>query len=49
MYLHIPVLVQIVDAGDAASITVRIVNMTNIPCPIPWITGNHGLEEDKRQ
>lgn len=44
MYLNIPVLVEIVDTCDAASITVRVVNMANVPCSISWVTGNHALD-----
>ncbi len=44
MYLNIPVLVEIVDTRDAASITVRVVNMADVPCPVSWVTGNHALD-----
>lgn len=47
MYLHIPVLVKIVDTRDAASITFRIVNMADIPCPVTWVTGNHCLKTEE--
>lgn len=44
MYLDIPVLVQIVDARDAASVAVWVVNMADVTCPVAWVTGNHGLK-----
>lgn len=43
MYLGIPVLVEIVDTRDATSITIRVVNMADVPCPVTWVTGNHCL------
>lgn len=46
MYLCIPVLVKIVDTGDAPSITVRVVNVAHVPCPVTWVTGNHGLKTE---
>lgn len=47
MYLNIPVLVKIVDTCDAASITVGVVNMTDVTCSITWVTGNHGLKTER--
>ncbi len=47
MYLDIPVLVEIVDARDAASVTVRVVDMADVPCPITWVTGDHGLKTEE--
>lgn len=47
MYLGIPVLVKIVDTGDAPSITVRVVNVAHVPCPVTWVTGNHGLKTEE--
>ena len=42
-YLGIPVLVQIVDAGDAAAITVGVVHMSNVTCSISWVASHHRL------
>lgn len=47
MYLDIPVLVEIVDARDAASVTVRVVNMADIPRTVAWVTSNHCLKQKK--
>lgn len=47
MYLDIPVLVQIVDTSDTASVTVGVINMANVPCAVAWVTGNHTLGEKK--
>lgn len=44
-YLNIPVLIQVIDTGDAAPIAVGIVNMPHVPEPIAWITRHHGLVE----
>lgn len=44
-HLNIPVLVEIVNTGDEASVTVRIVNMPHVPCPVTWVTSNHSLEK----
>lgn len=44
MYLDIPVFVEIVDTSDAASVTVWVINMTDVPCSVTWVTGNHGLK-----
>lgn len=43
MSLGIPVLVQIVDAGDAAAVTVGVVHMSNITCSISWVASHHRL------
>lgn len=47
MYLDFPVLVEIVDTRDAASVTVRVVDMADVPCPVTWVTGNHGLKTEE--
>lgn len=44
-YLDVPVLIQVIDTGDAAPIAVGIVNMPHIPQPVAWITCHHGLSE----
>lgn len=44
-YLNIPVLIQVIDTGDAAPIAVGIVNMPHVPEPIAWVTRHHGLVE----
>lgn len=44
MYLDIPVFVEIVDTSDAAAVTVRVINMADVPCPVTWVTGNHALK-----
>lgn len=41
---HIPVLVEVVDAGDAASVTVWVVHMFDVTGPITWVTRHHGLK-----
>lgn len=41
---HIPVLVEVVDAGDAASVTVWVVHMFDVSGPIAWVTRHHGLK-----
>lgn len=41
---HIPVLVEVVDAGDAASVMVRVVHMFDITGPIARVTRHHGLK-----
>lgn len=42
-YLNIPVLIQVIDAGDAAPVAVGIVNMPHVPEPTAWVTRHHGL------
>lgn len=44
-YLDVPVLIQVIDTGDAAPIAVGIVNMPHIPQPVAWVTCHHGLAE----
>lgn len=43
MLLGIPVLVEVVDAGDAASITVGVVYVFDIARPVSWVTRHHSL------
>lgn len=42
-YLDVPVLIQVIDAGDAAPVAVGIVNVPHVPKPIAWVTRHHGL------
>ena len=44
-YLHIPVFVEIIKAGDTSSIAVRIVDMFQIAGSRARITGHHSLDE----
>lgn len=44
-YLDVPVLIQVIDTGDAAPIAVGIVNMPHVPQPVTWVTCHHGLSE----
>lgn len=44
-YLDVPVLIQVIDTGDAAPIAVGIVNMPHIPQPVARVTCHHGLSE----
>lgn len=46
-YLDVPVLVEIVDARDAASIAVGVVNMADVTGTVTWVTGNHGLKTER--
>lgn len=46
-YLDVPVLIQVIDTGDAAPIAVGIVNMPHVPQPVTWVTCHHGLSEDR--
>lgn len=46
-YLYIPVLVEIVDTRDEASVAVRIIDMTHVPCPVTRVTSHHSLPKDK--
>lgn len=41
---HIPVLVEVVNAGDAASVMVRVVHMFDVTGPVAWVTRHHGLK-----
>ena len=43
MHLDVPVLIQVIDAGDAAPIAMWIVNMSHLPQPVTWVTHHHGL------
>lgn len=43
MYLGIPILVQVVDAGDAAAVTIGVVYVPNITCSISWVASHHCL------
>lgn len=43
MELGVPVLIQVINTGDAAPITIRVVHMTHIPSSISRITSNHSL------
>lgn len=49
MYLDIPVLVEIVDASDAAAVTIGVINMADIPSAVAWVTGNHSLERKENE
>lgn len=44
-HLGVPVLIQVINTGDAASITIWIVHVTNIPGSISRIASNHGLKD----
>lgn len=44
-HLNIPVLVEIVNTRDEASIAVRVVNMAHVPCPVTWVTSYHSLQK----
>lgn len=44
-YLDVPVLIQVIDTGDAAPVAVGVVNMPHIPQPVAWVTCHHGLAE----
>ena len=44
-YLDVPVLIQVIDAGDAAPIAMGIVNVSHVPQPVTWVTCHHGLAE----
>lgn len=43
MQLGVPVLIQVINTGDAAPVTIWIVHMTNIPSSISRIASNHSL------
>lgn len=43
MQLGVPVLIQVINTGDAAPIAIWIVHMTNIPSSISRIASNHSL------
>lgn len=49
MYLDIPVLVEIVDASDAAAVTVGVINMADVASAVAWVTGNHSLERKENE
>lgn len=42
-HLHVPVLVQVVDAGEAASVAVRVVHMFDVTGSVSGVTRHHGL------
>lgn len=42
-YLNIPVLVEIVDTRDEASVAVRVIDMSHVPCPVTRVTSDHSL------
>lgn len=41
--LSVPVLVEVVDAGDAASVGVRVVHVFDVTGPVSRVTRHHGL------
>lgn len=43
MQLGVPVLIQVINTGDAAPVTIWVVHMTNVPGSISRITSDHGL------
>lgn len=48
-YLYIPVLVEIVDACNAATVAVWIVNMADVASSVTWITSDHSLKTQQFQ
>lgn len=48
MHLDVPVLVEIVDARDAASVPVWVVNMSDVTRSVARVTSNHGLKQTER-
>lgn len=48
-HLGVPVLVEVVDAGDAAPVTVRVVHVFDVTCPVSWVTRHHGLKTQTAQ
>lgn len=45
--LGVPVLVEVVDAGDAAAVTVWVVHVFDVARPVSWVTRHHGLERQR--
>lgn len=43
LHLHIPVLIQIVDAGNAAPISVWIIHVTHVFRAVARVTSHHSL------
>ena len=44
-YLDVPVLIQVIDTGDAAPVAMGIVHVSHVPQPVSWVTCHHGLAE----
>lgn len=44
-HLGVPILIQIINTGDAAPVTIWVVHMTNIPGSISRIASNHSLKD----
>lgn len=44
-YLDVPVLIQVIDTGDAAPVAVGIVNMPHVPQSVAWVARHHGLTD----
>lgn len=43
VFRGVPVLVEVVDAGDAASVAVRVVDMFDVTSAVSRVTRHHGL------
>lgn len=44
-HLGVPVLIQVINTGDTAPVTIWVVHMTNVPSSISRITSDHGLKD----
>lgn len=44
-HLGVPVLIQVINTGDAAPVTIWVVHVTNVPGSISRITSDHGLKD----
>ena len=42
-YLDVPVVIKVVQAGDAPTISVGVVHVAGIARTIAWVAGNHRL------
>lgn len=42
-YLGVPILIQVVDTGDTAAVTIGVVHMADVTCSISGIASHHCL------